>query len=219
MKQQEALYEAFQAQRPIIQEFYNIQHHIFSIRQALENVTDLLPLHLEVKLVKAMIREMFLNDKMTRLEMTGDPNEIDWALKTLANFQESMLKAEIQIRTLLDNEKFLTLPQLAGTDKASTVAIGRARKVKIPMANAQNPNQKRSIEQDPLPLTLKEENALFEEILEFEGNTISDDVTAKQLYLIAAGYEVEKRNTKFVKDVIGAYTPKPPQPLSRKPKL
>lgn len=227
MKQHEILNEALRMQRPMIQELRNIQHNLISIQQAIANIIDLVPLNVEVKLVRAMIREMFLDDKETRQVMTDDMNNTDWAAKTLADFQESMIRAETQIRTLINNEKFLTFSQLAGTDKATTVAIANALKVELPLANSQNPKEKKIIE-EPYRLSPKEENELADEILEF-GIPKADNLTAQQIYLISSDHEFNKREYQRMKRVIAEYgvkmrdrapqavpTPTPPAP---KPKF
>lgn len=203
MKQQEIINEAIRIQRPLIQELHNIQHHLISIRQALENIMDLMPLDMEVKFVKALIREMFIDDRDTRQTMTGSIDDSDWAAKTLANFQELILKGEIQIRTLINNEKFLTFSQLAGTDKATTVAIANALKVELPLANSQNPKEKKIIE-EPYRLSQKEENELADEILEF-GIPQSDNLTAKQIYLISSDHEFNKREYQRMKRITAEY--------------
>lgn len=203
MKQQEIINGAIRIQRPLIQELCNIQHHLISIRQALGNIIDLMPLDMEVKFVRAMIREMFMDDRDIRQTMTGSIDETDWAAKTLANFQELMLKAEIQIRTLLENEKYLKLSQLAGTDGATTVALASVLKVEIPVADPSNPKAIKPIPKPHL-LSRKEEEVLAEEIREF-GLAKADELTAKQIYLISADNEFNKREYQRMKRVVVEY--------------
>lgn len=203
MKQQEIINEAIRIQRPLIQELHNIQHHLISIRQALSNIIDLIPLDMEVRLVRAMIREMFLDDRDVRQTMTGSIDDLDWAAKTLANFQELMLKGEIQIRTLIGNEKFLTFSQLAGSDKATTVALACALKMEIPVADTENTKATKQIA-EPHQLSRKEENELADEILEF-GIPQADKLTAKQIYLISSDHEFNKREYQRMKRITAEY--------------
>lgn len=222
MKQQEIINEAIRIQRPLIQELRNIEHHLISTQQAIANIIDLVPLDKEVKFIRAIFREMFMDDRDIRQTMTGSVDETDWAAKTLAGFQELILKAEIQIRTLLKNEKYLTLSQLAGADNATTVAIANALKVQLPIANPQNPKEKKIIE-EPYRLSQKEENELADEILEF-GLPQADNLTPKQIYLISADHEFNKREYQRMKRITAEYgvrmKDKAPQtPPAPKPKF
>lgn len=203
MKQQEIVNEAIRIQRPLIQELRNIQHNLISIQQALGNIMDLTPIDMEVKLVRAMIREMFMDDRDIRQTMTGSVDETDWAAKTLANFQELMLKAEIQIRTLINNEKYLKFSQLAGTDKATTVALASVLKVELPVADPSNPKAIKPIP-EPHRLSRDQEEKLADEILEF-GIPQADKLTAKQIYLISADNEFNKREYQRMKRVVVEY--------------
>lgn len=203
MKQHEILSEALRIQRPMIQELNNIQHNLISIHQSLANITDLMPIDMEVKLIKAMLREMFLDDGDTREAMTGDVNQSDWVAKTLASFQEKMITAEIQIRTLINNERYLKFSQLAGTDKATTVALAKALKMELPVANSENPKEKKAIP-EPHRLSRKEEEELADEILEF-GIPQADNLTARQIYLISADNEFNKREYRRIKKAVAEY--------------
>lgn len=220
MKQHEILNEALKMQRPLIQELYAIQHHLLSAEQSLQNILDLIPIEQEMKFVREMFRAMFLDDRTTREEVSGDMNETNWALKTLAEFQESVLKNKVRIQALLENARFITLSQIAGTDKASTVALATALKVQLPVPNPKNPNEKKTID-ETYRLSLEEEGELADEILGF-GMPQADNLTLKQVCLISSDHEFNKREYKRIKRITAEYALKvkdiAPSPLVSTPK-